>query len=334
MSAASTDYRIYGVELSPYSVKVRSYCRYKNIPHEWINRDMSRMEEFQALAKLPLIPLVLTPNEDVWQDSTPILEKMEAQFGSPSIHPEDGVLNFISILLEEFGDEWGNKLMFHYRWARDVDQISAADRIAKINMPTATEEELAGIAKMVRERMSGRAFFVGSSPETAEQIETSFKEMMALLETHLSTRAYLLGGRPCFGDFGLWAQIYEAWTDPTAKTLLDADFPAVVAWVKRMLAPTDAGAFESWDQLSGTLMPLLSEQVGANFLPWSTANAAAIGSGAETFTVELKGQPYSQKPQKYHARSLKVLREKYALVQDEDALVHVLSEAGCLEWLS
>ena len=29
-------YRIFGVELSPYSIKVRSYFRYKNIPHMWI----------------------------------------------------------------------------------------------------------------------------------------------------------------------------------------------------------------------------------------------------------------------------------------------------------
>ena len=27
-------YRIFGIELSPYSVKVRSYFRYKRIPHE------------------------------------------------------------------------------------------------------------------------------------------------------------------------------------------------------------------------------------------------------------------------------------------------------------
>ena len=25
-------------------------------------------------------------------------------------------------MLEEFGDEWGNKWMFHYRWAREIDQ--------------------------------------------------------------------------------------------------------------------------------------------------------------------------------------------------------------------
>jgi hypothetical protein len=32
-------YRIFGAEMSPYSVKVRSYSRYKGIPHRWILRN-------------------------------------------------------------------------------------------------------------------------------------------------------------------------------------------------------------------------------------------------------------------------------------------------------
>ncbi|MBI3798992.1 MAG: glutathione S-transferase family protein, partial [Deltaproteobacteria bacterium] len=37
-------YRIFGAELSPYSVKVRSYCRYKGIPHRWIIRSAAVQE--------------------------------------------------------------------------------------------------------------------------------------------------------------------------------------------------------------------------------------------------------------------------------------------------
>ena len=32
-------YRIIGAEMSPYSVKVRSYFRYKGIPFQWIPRN-------------------------------------------------------------------------------------------------------------------------------------------------------------------------------------------------------------------------------------------------------------------------------------------------------
>ena len=81
-------YRIYGAEVSPYSVKVRSYFRYKEIPHEWIVRDQSRMAEFQSYAKLPLITLVVTPADEPLQDSTPILERLETEFPTQGETPE------------------------------------------------------------------------------------------------------------------------------------------------------------------------------------------------------------------------------------------------------
>ena len=97
-------YRIYGAEASPYSVKVRGYFRYKGIPHEWIPRTVDRMEEFQRYAKLPLIPCVVAPDETAMQDSTPIIEKMEARFPNPSIVPDDPAAAFLSALIEEYAE--------------------------------------------------------------------------------------------------------------------------------------------------------------------------------------------------------------------------------------
>ena len=117
-------YRIIGAEMSPYSVKVRSYFRYKGIPHQWILRNAASQAEYEKYAKMPIIPLVVTPDGTGIQDSTPIIDQVEKLHPEPSIHPDEPVTQFISALIEEFGDEWGNKWMFHYRWARDVDQIS------------------------------------------------------------------------------------------------------------------------------------------------------------------------------------------------------------------
>ena len=119
-------YRIIGAEMSPYSVKARSYFRYKAIPHQWILRNAASQAEYEKYARVPIIPLVVTPDGTGIQDSTPIIDAMEKLYPEPSIHPDDAVASFVSALIEEFGDEWGNKWMFHYRWARDVDQISSA----------------------------------------------------------------------------------------------------------------------------------------------------------------------------------------------------------------
>ena len=323
-------YRIYGAEMSPYSVKVRSYFRYKGIPHRWIVRNAESEPDYQKYAKIQIVPLVVTPDDRGIQDSTPIIEQVEAAHPQPSIHPSDPVAAFVSALLEEFGDEWGNKWMFHYRWAREVDQLSSAGRLARAMMPAADEERHAAMTAMIRERMVGRVWFVGSNEQNAAQIEASFGDALDLLNTHLAGRPYLFGARPAFADFALWGQIYNAWTDPTPGALIEGRAHDVLAWVQRMLWPRAEGEFEPWSSLEPTLMPLLQRQVGRLFLPWTVANAEAVAAGRDELSVELDGRTWTQKPQKYHAKSLRALREKYAAASDKSGLDPVLERAGCL----
>ena len=323
-------YRIFGSELSPYSVKVRAWFRYKGIAHDWLARTPETQAEYDAHARLPLVPLVITPEGEGIQDSTPIMERFEAAFPEPATQPGDPMLAFLSALLEEYGDEWVNKHMFHYRWRDEADRVSAAERIARSMLPDADEETVAKRAREVRARMVPRVSFVGSSPATAPIIEASFARLLELLEAHLDNRPYLFGARPAFADFGIAAQVWEAWTDPTGSRLVP---PRTRDWCRRMQDPENAGPFEAWDRLAPTLAPLLAEEVGARFLPWSDANARAVADKAESFAVDIAGGRWTQAPQRYHARSLRALREKYAALADRAALDVVLEAAGCRAWL-
>jgi glutathione S-transferase len=325
--------RLFGSELSPYSVKVRSYFRFKGIAHDWLPRSPANQSEFQKYAKLPLIPLVVTPEGEGVQDSTPIIERFEKSAREPSIVPEDPLLAFLSALIEEYADEWGNKWMFHYRWHYEADRWATAERIA---LQMAGAQGPLGVAKaraMVAERMTGRLGFVGSSDRTRPVIEESFKRVIRLLDAHLAARPYLLGGRPALTDFGLWGQLYEAASDPTPGGQMRASAPRLVDWVERMQSPKVEGPFEAWPTLAPTLMPLLSEEVGTLFLPWSTANEAALKSEAKSFEVKLGGVLWSQEPQKYHARSLGEIRRKYQATRSASGLEDILAKSGCLAFL-
>ena len=77
--------------------------------------------------------------------------------------------------------------------------------------------------------------------------------MLGLLDNHLAKQHYLFGARPAYGDFGLWGQFYEMWTDPTVGALIGGGAPHVLDWVHRMLWPRDEGAFESWTALPDRL---------------------------------------------------------------------------------
>jgi glutathione S-transferase len=328
----ATKYRIFGSELSPYSVKIRSYLRYKNIPYEWVVKGSWNMEEFSKLAKLPLIPLVVTPSDAVLQDSTPIIEHIESQYPSPSIHPKDESLKFISALIEEYGDEWGNKLMFHFRWWHSDDRNACARVLAYSRVVGDDEEEIEKVTASIAERMVTRRHFTGSSKDNAPLIKRYLNELLSLLEHHLSSHRYLLGERPAFADFGLAPQIYELASDPTGGGIIKNRAPHTLAWSQRMLEPKNEGDFLKWEDLEPTLGPILYN-VGNFFLPWSSANTNAIKQNKDLFSVDLDSEKYTQNPQKYHAKSLASLKERFQAVRDRKQVERILENYSCLKWL-
>jgi glutathione S-transferase len=315
---------IFGAEMSPYSVKLRAFCRYKNIPHIWQNRG-DHEEAYKKLAKLPIIPLAHFPDGTVMQDSTPIMDHLETTYPQKPTQPENETLHFISILLEEYGDEWLNKIMFHFRWYRDIDQTTSAYILARSFNSTAEIETIDGTAQMIKKHMSSRGHFVGSSEATAPLIQQYFLDLAELFEAHLESRPFLFGGKPVAGDFGTSAQVYEMSLDPTLGGHLRASYPNLLAWCLRMQDPQDRGSLETWEELSPTLKPILSN-IASYFLPWSLANAKALINGEEEFSVDLAGKVYTQQPQKYHAKSLNVLRQKYEIFQTNSALNDILAE--------
>ena len=80
-------------------------------------------------------------------------------------------------------------------------------------------------------------------------------------------------------------------------------------------------------------MPILTRQVGRQFWSWTLANERALAEGKEEFSVALGDKVWTQKPQKYHARSLGMLRAKYAGITDRQDLDLILAAAGCLAGL-
>ena len=331
---ASQALRLIGIEMSPYTLKVRSYLRYKQIPFEWISRNRKNEALFQKHARVQLIPLVLFSDDDAMQDSTPIIERLEAEHPEPSIHPDEPAARFVSELLEEFGDEWCNKLMFQYRWGPKEDARSAARRISALMMTGFPWMALRPIlVPFMIHRMVPRMAFAGANETNAPHLERSWFRTVELLEAHLEQRPYLFGGRPAFADFGIWGNLNQAYSDPTCGRHLSQNAPAVVRWIERMDSPKAQGEFENLGNVLPSLRPLLEEQVAGRFLPWSLANARALEAGEKETALEFDGLPYVQKTFKYHAWSLEQLKKKFADVSNDPVLRDLLAETGCSPYL-
>ena len=319
-------FRLYGAELSPYSIKVRSYLRFKGLAFEWLQRTNARQEEFQRYAKLPLIPVLVDAEDRAMQDSTPIIEALEAQHAEPALAPAEPALAFVAALLEDYADEWLNKAMFHYRWSYPADQESAARRIVDGIFDSADKPD--GMESAVRARMIGRLHYVGSSAETAPAIEASFVRLLTILDRMLAARAYLFGGRPSLADFGLAGQLVQLLSDPTPGALIKAQAPNVVRWIDRMENPEVEGAFVPLASLRADLVELLRVEVAGAYLPWMAANAEAVEEDEAFFNVDIDGASFRQRPQRYAAKAYAELQRKRGLA-DDAALAALLGETGC-----
>lgn len=335
MTHSINHFRMIGLPLSPYTRKVQAYFDFKGLQYEWISRSMKNEKLFQDHAKVQLIPLVFFPDGVTMQDSTPIIERLEQDYPQPTVHPENAALWFLSCLFEEFGDEWCNKLMFFQRWFYPQDAKATGDRIAQYRLEGLWWSALAKpiLSHMMVRRMVPRLSFAGANETNIPQLKQSFIDLSAMLDAHFSSRPYLLGGRPCFGDFGLWCNFHQAWSDPTANAYLEAHAPNLVAYIKRMLSPSVVGAFEELASLLPTLEPILKGEVAERFLPWMAANQKAWDAGEKETSLTMKGAPFRQKTFKYQAATLRELQRKLGTVADNSELTAILERTGCLPYL-
>ena len=118
---------IIGVPASPYTRKMLSALRYRNIQHSVIWGNAKEILNSMGLEtpKPTLLPVVLLHNgSEVTAicDTTPIIRKLEVNNSDRGIIPKNKSLALLNSILEDFGDEWVTKYMFHYRWhfQRDI----------------------------------------------------------------------------------------------------------------------------------------------------------------------------------------------------------------------
>ena len=322
---------------SPYTRKMLAVLRYRRIGY----RFLQNTEDSDGLPepKVGLIPIFYFPDDSgelaAEVDSTPIIRRLEDEYPGRSIIPQDPAAAFLNYLLEDYGDEWLTKAMFHYRWYYDADIDMAGSVLPYYQGVSRPDEQIAQMKQMFSERQISRLYVVGSNDTTAPVIEGSYKRFLACLNDHLRDMPFLLGRRPGSADFACYGQLTQlVQFDPTPSAVASKDYPRVHAWVSKMedLSGVEPGAddFVDVDALPQTLTALLTE-VGRTYAPVMLANAQALDQGMDKVAATVEGLPWEQEPFPYQGKCLQWLRIEYARLSEADRarVDAMLAGTGC-----
>ena len=266
----SYDYTLYAAELSYFSGKARCYMRYKDL--NWEEQLPTR--EIQKTVILPnigapIIPVLATADGQYIQDTSDIIDFLEARHPGHPIYPDTPKQKLVALLLELFGDEWLVIPAMHYRWSYlDQQYDFIMGQFGSTSSPNSSHEEQVAIGEKVSQQFRGIVPVLGVNEQTIPGIELAHMKLLAQLDTHFSKYDYLLGSRPSIGDFGLIGPLYaHLGRDPYPKALMQEHAPAVYRWVERMNHPQPlSGEFLPNDEVPETLIPIL-QTLSAEQLP-------------------------------------------------------------------
>lgn len=330
----ASGYRLIGANPSPYSVKLRAVMRYRCLPFTWEWRNTKNLAETRDV-KPQVIPILQYPDGSFHVDSTPLIYDLERRHpGIRSVIPDDPGQAFLAHLIEDMADEWGTKIMFHYRWHYGADQAFASNWIAGERFHEEGGAQVAKFAATIGERQIGRMPIVGCTPENLPVIEETYRRVLGAFDAGIADVPYLFGTRPSLADFGWFGQLWQCAMDPTPSGVMRAAAPRVLPWLLRL---DDAGGIEgTWDAPTAPLRRATMELLrlaGEVYLPFLLANAAAIQAEQESFSVTLLGRPFAQSTFRYQLKCLQWLRDEFAALvgPPRERALASLRESGCSE---
>lgn len=330
-------YKLYGHLGSPYSIKMRSLMRYRQIPFEFKAKKIDWEYAYQQV-KVKVIPILEYTDGKLQNDSTVLIYSLEQYHSQRSVIPQLEADAFLALLIEDMADEWLTKSMYAYRWAHPAHtqwtgKLIAFDQLFGDDLSLPNLEEL-GTA--FSRRQVTRNALVGCTQDNMPLIQHIGDQVLDIMERHVVDYPFLFGTRPSIADFGLYGQLSQFIIDLAAIEPSQQRAPYTMRWLHHMddLSGCEGQWRQPTEAYSAAVEALLA-LIGEQYLPFLLANEAAIASGSDSVEISVSGFNYRQTPFKYQVKCLQHLRQAYSNLSDSARaeLQPLLHKHNCLEAL-
>jgi len=343
-------YHFYGSLPSFYSAKGRAYMQWKRLPY--IDHGASGNEYASVIIPRTgkaFIPVVVTPQDEVLQDTCDIFDVLEQRHPERPILPADPKLRFVAGLLEYYADECLIYPGLHMRWHYPDNAAWVVPEFARF-ITGGTRDESANTTKFA-EGINRYCDGLGMQGVAAQRAARAiFDRLMARLEEHFKHAPWLLGATPSLADIALMGPIFGHWyRDPYPAALMRVNAPRVCSWVERMNM-SNAAASDCGHALLPSMVEVLRE-VGAGFGKLVADCAVALDAymeaqpdgaqlpriGGGPVATELLGTPIRiDALNTYWAYKQQRVRDCLASLPEVDrrAVHALLEETGCSGFVS
>ena len=352
---------LYGIPHSLYTGRARSYLIKNRIP---FNELSCGHESFKAdivpKAKLATIPVLKTTSGEVIRDGAAIIEHFELANGRPCL-PTGARQQTLSHLFDLIGCEGLLRPAMHYRWNFPEENLEFLNYHFFNAQRAGPNRQEKTDYMMDRMRFAGRIF--GVSDTNHNFIEELYMDFLQALNQHFSAVPYLLGWKPCIGDFGLMAPMFaHLGRDPKPLALMQREAIHVYRWVERMnRAESDTAEFFEaghgyleQDEIPETLVRVLSilaedlvpetQAAALSINHWLADNQPSQGTSASRFLGKnqsmaeftVRGEIIAAGAQPYRFFMLQKVQDEYLKFSESDKLSvsELLEQCGLKELLN
>jgi len=265
-------YILYGWHMSYFTGKVRCYLLHKGIAFRDQPVNMfTLLSTIKRQTGAVVMPVLRTPQGTWVQDSSVIIDQLEAAHPQRPVIPTSPVPRFAAYLLEAWCDEWWIPIAMHTRWTYPENYALFEREAGRHLLPgfpgLLQRRAVAYIAASLRAKL----YAVGVRPEQFATMDRWTADMLDLLDAHFAQQPYLLGAQATLADFSLAGpMVAHLGRDPWPARELVAPRRHLRGWIERIAAPASTPAavqtLPATDALPPTLAPVF-RAICAEFLP-------------------------------------------------------------------
>jgi glutathione S-transferase len=330
-----------GVDRSHFSAKLRPVLRYKQLHYVEYPPDMARIT---ARTGTGFVPVLFTPEDEALQDTTDIIDVLEAREPTPGIIPDQAMDRILCRLFELYADEFFPMVSMRTRWAYEENEQELRRAFASFTGAVEAGNKTADL-------MSSYLPMLGITKDTIPAIDAHTTDMLSALNLHFQSHNFILGDRLSLADCALMGPLYaHLYLDRVTRQQLYQDFIHVCMWIERCNHPVPeamgdwfAGCYPASLQtvlklLGADMAPMMLDQYKA-FKSWADEQhdfAGELPRGVGQYHSTLRNVPVTAGVRSYVIWKMQRLQACYEQCckegsKDERSQIETTLQAcGCL----